>query len=176
MSANTYRMLFAYNAWANEKILARAAEVPEADYFADAPGFSFGSLHVTLVHSFVADVIWLSRWRGVLPPEALSDPRRSDLIGANEVTSFEQLAALWGELEALRSEWLAGLTDEAVDSVLTYRNSAGNEFTEPLEELMLHDVNHGTQFRSEAAVRLTQLGYSPGDLDLIVYLRERLQG
>ena len=37
-------------------------------------------------------------------------------------------------------------------------------------QMLLHLLNHGTQHRSEAALLLTQVGRSPGDLDLIDYL------
>jgi uncharacterized damage-inducible protein DinB len=40
----------------------------------------------------------------------------------------------------------------------------------PLWQLMAHIANHGTQHRSEAAEMLTQMGRSPGDLDLMQYL------
>jgi uncharacterized damage-inducible protein DinB len=35
---------------------------------------------------------------------------------------------------------------------------------------MMHQVNHATQHRSEAAVMLTQFGHSPGWLDLLYYI------
>ena len=40
-------------------------------------------------------------------------------------------------------------------------------------QVLVHVVNHGTQFRGEAAVLLSQYGYSPGDLDFIAFLRQR---
>jgi uncharacterized damage-inducible protein DinB len=36
--------------------------------------------------------------------------------------------------------------------------------------MLIHQVNHATQHRSEAALLLTQMGHSPGDLDLLVYM------
>lgn len=175
MSADLYRMLFAYNDWANAKILNRATEVADADYFATVPGLSFGSLHNTLVHAFVADIVWLARWQGGQPPESMRSGPRSNEVAANEITTLALLKARWAEVESKRRMYLDFLPDAAVGGMLAYQMSTGTPFKDRLEHLMLHTVNHGTQFRTEAAVRLSQLGYSPGDLDLIVYLREHDQ-
>ena len=40
----------------------------------------------------------------------------------------------------------------------------------PLWQQLAHLANHSTQHRSEVAEMLTQMGRSPGDLDLMQYL------
>ena len=42
-----------------------------------------------------------------------------------------------------------------------------------LWNLLAHVVNHGTQFRGEAGVALAAYGQSPGDLDLLLFFREK---
>ncbi len=78
---------------------------------------------------------------------------------------------MWDEERLKQASFFASLTDEVVKSTLAYEDQYGNANSQPLWQLMTHLLNHGTQFRAEAAVRLTQLGLSPGDLDLIVWLR-----
>ena len=173
MSADHCRLLFEYHCWANKRVLDRAAQVPAADYCDSVPGLAFGSLHATLVHSLVAEIVWLARWQGRRPPRALSDAREARNQSETQIKSFEELRDRWRREEARQRQFFAGLTDPALTAAVAYQSSDGGRFEEPLEQLVSHFINHGTQFRSEAAVRLTELGRSPGDLDLIVFLRAR---
>jgi len=173
MSADYFRTLFEYNRWANHRVLDAAAQVPEDDYFAPAAGLSFGNLHATLVHALIAEIVWLARWNGELPPEGLKDARIADKLAQTEVPTFADVRRLYAQEEEKQQRFFAALTDDGAGRIVSYATQYGEPFTQPLDELMAHFINHGTQFRSEAAVRLTQLGYSPGDLDLIVFLRSR---
>jgi uncharacterized damage-inducible protein DinB len=172
-SSAHYRLLFAYNTWANQRVLEQAARAGEVDYFQPAPGLSFGSLHATLVHILIGELVWLARWQGGKPPEAPKDARQASRIAATEIPSFADLRGIWdAELQKQRS-FFEGLQDDAIDRPVSYVTQLGEPNVQALSQLMTHVFNHGTQFRTEAAVRLTQLGLSPGDLDLIVYIRSQ---
>lgn len=162
MDASYFRMLFDYNRWANARILDRAVTVHEADYFAPRPGLSFGSLHATLVHLLGGEIRWLARWRGEPPRPRLSEA---------DAPTFATLRERWRQVEADQRQFVDRVTDSDVTRPLVY-GIGERQFTHPLAYLMGHVVNHGTQFRSEAAVALTQVGLSPGDLDVSVFIRD----
>jgi len=168
--AGHMRMLFEHGRWADARILAAAGRVSEQDYHAASPGLSFGSLHRTLVHQLVANGLWLSRWTGAAAPEFAARP--GDPTAA-AVADFARLSALWRETEEAAAAFYARITDATLAATLSYTNSRRKAGSRPLHELVAQVLAHGVQHRAESAVRLTALGQSPGDVDLIVYLRSR---
>src|SRR5690606_30109561 len=85
MIADYFQTLMNYNRWANGLVLQKAGEASRDDYHAEVPGLSFGSLHGTLVHAFIAELVWVSRWMGSMPPDHLKDARTSNLIAAEHI-------------------------------------------------------------------------------------------
>jgi uncharacterized damage-inducible protein DinB len=173
VDAEYFRTLFAYNAWANECVLLKAAELSDAEYGAPVAGLSFGTLHATLAHIFAAEAVWLGRWQSRPVSGPVANAREMQPIIDTEVPTLAALRERWAIVGEGLTRFVSELKDDDPDRPLTYRLVDGSEYTQPLCEQMAHVVNHGTQFRSEAAVRLTQVGRSPGDLDLMVFLRQR---
>ncbi len=68
--------------------------------------------------------------------------------------------------------FVVGLTDERLESKFSYTTTEGKPHQRILWQAMAHVVNHGTQHRTEAAAILTDLGHSPGDLDMIFFFIE----
>ena len=170
-STDFFRLLLGYSQWANGQVMDRAREASEADYMADADGLSFGSLHATLIHIMTSEIIWIARWTGETPPEWVAKVRQSEEIARNEIPSIAALSEIWQENSNRFKNFTQALTDEAISARLAYRDLSGNESEQPLRELIAHVVNHGTQYRAEASVRLTQLGLSPGDMDFVAFAR-----
>lgn len=158
------RSFYAYNAWANEKILAKAADVPHADFIAPVEGVSFGSLWHTLSHTLLVQQNWLRRWQGVKRVEWTD-------LGVF-APDFVTLRTKWTDIEGETQAFISTLDEAALGRMVDYISSAGKQFGYPLGHLMLHQVNHATQHRSEAAVILTRVGRSPGNWDYPFYLDE----
>ena len=162
MRIHDIRTLYNYNSWANARILDAVAKVP-AERFTTA---SLGACNLrdTLEHILVTGSVWRLRWQGIVP-ESVEFP--------DDFPTLESVCACWREEDQQLDAFLATLSDADLDRPVTYQRDDGERITRTLWYLLLHVVNHGTQHRSELALLLTALGHSPGDLDLIVFVREQ---
>jgi len=159
-----FRMLAAYNAWANRRLYDAADGLDEADYRADL-GAAFRSVHGTLNHLLVGDILWLARFRGQPNP-----PLRLDQI------LHEDRARLRAAREALDAEiagFISALGDADIASTITYSMITRPEtVTEPIAPALIHFFNHQTHHRGQVHALLTRLTGGAPALDLIYYLRE----
>jgi uncharacterized damage-inducible protein DinB len=160
MNKQDILLLYKYNQWANAMILNTAANVTHEQFLAPA-SFPHGGLRGTLVHALSAEWIWRTRWEGTSPTSMLKPEQFSD---------FQALRARWTEEELRLMNFVNDVREERLNDTFDYRNTSGKPFTRVVWQVMAHVVNHGTQHRTEAAAILTDLGHSPGDLDLISFL------
>lgn len=154
---------YAYNAWANARVLDAAANLDQAQVLAGGSG-GYGSIRDTLVHIVAAEWMYLERWRGRSPREDW------------QPAAFPDVAAIrsrWEPVAAETASFVGGLREGDLGRTISYVNVQGETWSYPLWQQMLHQVNHATQHRSEVAMQLTQLGHSPGWLDFLIFIDER---
>jgi uncharacterized damage-inducible protein DinB len=153
MRIDDIRYLFAYDRWATTKVLAQIEGIDEATWSATGV-FDARGLGGILVHHLGAT----QRWRHGLMEDGLRPrPEREPLPTPDALRV--SWAAEWPQIDA----WLATL-----DDAWLARTGDGV----PYWQMLAHVVNHGTQHRAEAAALLTQVGRSPGDLDMIFFSEE----
>jgi uncharacterized damage-inducible protein DinB len=155
--------LFEYNYWANRRVLGAASAATPKEFAAPAR-LSHGSLRGALVHTLGAEVVWRLRCQQGISPRAM--------LSEDELPTLDLLRRRWKDEEHAMRTYLASLTDDLLLQPLKYTTTQGVPFVTILWHALAHVVNHGTQFRGEAAVALTEYGHSPGNLDLIAFLRE----
>ena len=160
MNQHDILTLYQYNQWANAKILNAATNITQEQFVAPAT-FPHGGLRGTLVHALFAEWIWRQRWEGTSPTNRWKP---------EEFPTFESLRTRWLDEEEQLMNFVSHVTDERLNITFDYMNTAGKPLSQVLWYAMAHVVNHGTQHRTEAAAMLTDLGHSPGDLDLIYFL------
>lgn len=163
MNKADIELLFEYDAWAWNRVLAQVARLTHEQYVAPAPTPQ-GSLRGTLVHGLSAERTWLLRWQGESP---------AVLLREDDVPTFAALAAAWEQVRVGLDGFVARVSDAELAATIQYKTTKGAPMANVLWQIIAHVVNHGTQHRSEAAMILTQFGFSPGDLDFIVFLREK---
>ncbi|MDH4090671.1 MAG: DinB family protein [Cyclobacteriaceae bacterium] len=141
--------LYQYNAWANRRVMQclKSQQIDKAKILS------------LMGHIVAAQFLWLHRIKG-LPPADVK------LWGAYKLTELEAMA-----IEA-DQKWLEFVekTDD-FDRELTYLNYVGDPYTNNVEMIMMHLVNHATYHRGQVALLLRQNGFEPINTDFITYDR-----
>lgn len=162
MTLDHIRTLYAYDHWANARMLAAMRELPP-DQLTRPLVSSFPSILATFAHLVGAEWVWLQRWRGISPanfPVWVTSPQ------------LEDLAVTLAQVEAGREQFLADLTDADLDSTLDYHLLSGKAQSNRLADLLLHVVNHSTYHRGQLTTLLRQVGAPPPATDYVVFRRE----
>ena len=141
--------LYHYNAWANKRVMDTLTRQTVNDE----------KILNLMGHIVAAQFLWLHRIKGLPPPEL-------KLWGTYTLSQLLDLADKAGK------QWLEFVeaTDD-FDRQLTYKNYVGDPYTNNVEMIMVHLVNHSSYHRAQIAMLLRQKGLDPINTDFITYDR-----
>jgi uncharacterized damage-inducible protein DinB len=155
-----------YNAWCNERLYDAAAKVSDADYRRDRGAF-FKSLHGTLNHLLLGDVIWMQRFTGEgMLPKTLDEILHDD---------FATLRAARRAMDDRISRYVGALSEADLARPIRYRTFVNPvDIEQVLAPALDHFFNHQTHHRGQAHALLSSIigNERTPSFDLIIYQRE----
>ncbi|HXT86146.1 MAG TPA: DinB family protein [Verrucomicrobiae bacterium] len=161
MTLEDARLLYAYNSWANHRVLDACTPL-DAAKIAQNLHSSFPSVRDTLRHIMLAEWLWLERWLG-----------RSCGFPADEFPDLASLRSRWQKIETDLNAFVQQLSAADLERIVEYKNTKGHTFSNPMWQMLQHVVNHGTYHRGQITTMLRQLGGTPIATDLIGFYREQ---
>lgn len=160
--ADLLRAHIDYTAWASKRLVEAASQLTPDELNHDFKSADRSVLG-TLVHVFGADRIWLVRLQNT-PQHFTTEADRSITVLQND---WPALYERWRKL-------VAGVTEEQAQAAVSYTDLKGNRWTQPIWQVILHVVNHGTHHRGQVSGFIRALGHVPPPLDYSAYCRELL--
>ena len=159
MTVTDLRALFEYSNWANGKFFDVLSQLTDEQFIQPVAG-SYGSIRNTLVHVLSAEWGWLDRCGGTA---------RGPALKASDYPTLASVRARWRQVEGHVREFLAGLRDEDLERVVEFSIGNGPKQVMRLGELLHHAAMHGVHHRGQVALLLRSLGYTPGNVDILLY-------
>jgi uncharacterized damage-inducible protein DinB len=163
MNKQDVEYLYEYNRWANARLLDAASKLTPEQYSRDLQS-SHRSVRDTFAHILAAEWIWLERWKGVSP---------NALLSPSEFPTVESLETRLAVVEGDYTEFLSGVTDGSLATVIAYTNTRGEEWAYPLGRMLQHVMNHSSYHRGQVTTMLRQLGAQVNPVDLLVFMDVR---
>jgi len=145
-----FTKLYQHLEWANNRVMAslRSAQNPrkrDLELYA---------------HILGAEHVWLSRINGT-----------TGRIGVWPVLSLDECERLGQENVRVFNDLVSRLTPALLGKAITYRNSAGDQFTSTIEDILTHVAMHGAYHRGQIAASIRGGGDTPSPTDYIAFIR-----
>lgn len=144
-----FAKLYQYNAWANERVLGTLVRQNVHDE----------QILSLMGHIVAAQFLWLHRIKGLPAPDV-------QLWGKYLLSQLRELSEKAGK------QWLEFVeATEDFNREMTYKNYVGDDYTNNVEMVMIHLVNHSSYHRAQIALLLRQKGLEPINTDFITWDR-----
>ena len=155
--------LFAYDRWANRKVLDACRKLTAEQYVAEpVPGWS--SVRSTVYHIALVTEIHL-RTLAADPDDSI--PTEADLATVDDAARLLERA--YRRFEELQPT----LTPERLNTVFTLRRG-GRTATLPPWAMLRHIVNHSTYHRGQVAAKLKRFGVEQPATDFFFWVMEQI--
>ncbi|MBT6203195.1 MAG: damage-inducible protein DinB [Rhodospirillaceae bacterium] len=147
-----------YNTWVNERLYSLCAGMTDEERRCDRGAF-FGSIHGTLNHIMVLDLMFLARFTG--------DEADMPGFGDDLFETFEMLHQERPLLDSRIRAWAEELTEEWLTRTTTFTSVIdGKNHTLPLWAFVTQMFNHQTHHRGQVTTLLNQMGHDIGSTDI----------
>ena len=143
-----FNQLFDYNFYCNKKLIEACIEMDEV------PEKSIELFsHIINVHQ---------RWNSVLT----KTKPKYDVFQSQEIKNWADI-----HYENQRMSFEIITNTEDFEKRYDYENSKGRIFTNTVQDLLFHIINHSTHHRGQIAMNFRQNGIEPIPLDYVLYKR-----
>lgn len=147
----TIRNMYEHLLWSNQRILETLQNMDKKNE----------QVINLFSHILLAEQVWLTRLKGL---------DSSNLPIWAEV-SLESCAELANRNNQNFKKFLSGLTNPAIEQIVSYRNSKGIEFKNSVRDILTHVALHGQYHRGQINQLLRANDTEPVILDYITFRR-----
>ncbi|MCA1622992.1 MAG: hypothetical protein LC768_10885 [Acidobacteria bacterium] len=145
-----FRQLFAYNNWANRRIITALKENKSE------------KARMILAHLLITEKEYFKRLGG------------KDSTGFDfwQDLSLEDCANLAQEALENYKAILQIFEDESISQIARYKTSEGVAYQNTFSEMLTHVLFHSATHRGNIVLKIREEGFAPPKIDYIIYLRE----
>lgn len=151
MLEDHYSRLFQYDHWANQRALLALQSLEDKEH----EGIRL------FCHILAAQEVWYTRLTGNF----------SGHLAIWPLFTLSECREIMDDRYMLWKNFMSGLRPDQLLEKISYHNSRGLAYENPIGEILTHVINHGTYHRGQIALLLRKEDHTPAVTDFIAFLR-----